>query len=453
MYYTKKTTTELIALCKEKKITGYSGKKKSVLISLLTNSTIPKNVKEKQEFSQLSKSLTQKINKEQKKKDGIYFTPKSIIQKNMETITPFLSSVKTVLEPSCGSCEFINQLDKLCADVKITCIEYNETIYDEIKELEFQNETTIIRDDFLKWTTDIEYDLILGNPPYFVIPKKEVAKEYHEYFDGRPNIFVLFLIKSLQHLAPNGILSFILPKSFTNCLYYDKLRKHIYENFTIVDIIECGKDDTFLDTKQDTIHFIVQNVKPTSVLTNDEFTISVNEYKIFNTRENILKLKDLYQGSTTLRNMNYGVHVGTVVWNQCKDILTSDKTKTRLIYSSDIIDGVLTEGKEYSNQEKKNYIEKEGTHEVQLVINRGYGVGKYHFNHCIIDVDMPYLIENHLICVKYNGDKTREELVLIYQKIVESLNMEKTQEFINIYFGNNAMNTTELNCMLPIYIL
>jgi len=107
--------------------------------------------------------------------------------------------------------------------------------------------------------------------------------------------------------------------------------------------------------------------------------------------------------------------------------------------------------KEYANKEKKNYIDKPGLTDVILVINRGYGVGDYHFNYCMIDVAYPYLVENHLICVKFGAQKTKPELLKLYNNIIQSLNHEKTTEFINLYFGNNAINTTELNYILPIY--
>lgn len=44
------------------------------------------------------------------------------------------------------------------------------------------------------------------------------------------------------------------------------------------------------------------------------------------------------------------------------------------------------------------------------------------------------------------------ELIQIYKKIINSLNNKKTLEFIRLYFGNNAINTTELNYILPFYI-
>jgi hypothetical protein len=149
--------------------------------------------------------------------------------------------------------------------------------------------------------------------------------------------------------------------------------------------------------------------------------------------------------------MGFSVSVGKVVWNQCKDILTDDESATRLIYSSDIIDNKLSI-KKYTNVEKKNYIHKDGIIKPIIVINRGYGVGEYKFNYCIIDVEKPFLIENHLIVIEPINELPYEMLMDEYNKILCSLSDERTSEFIRIYFGNNAINTTELNHIIPIYL-
>jgi type I restriction-modification system DNA methylase subunit len=401
-------------------------------------------------YSDLSKKLTKTIDTNEKKKNGIYFTPVTIIKKNIDALNPYFSKIKTVLEPSCGSCEFINYIDTNASNIEMTGIENNEIIYTQIKKIKFKNPTQIINTDFLEWTPTQKYDLIIGNPPYFVMKKDDVPAEYYDYFDGRPNIFTLFIVKSLHMLNPNGILSFILPKSFTNCLYYDKLRKYIADKYSILYLLDCS-DDSFIETKQETILFIVQNAVKPNTKENAKYMIHIGDYTILNTPENVVKMRELYKDSTTLNKLNFSVSVGNVVWNQCKAILTDDTKKTRLIYSSDIVDSNLIV-KEYSNKEKKNYIDKPGSTDVILVINRGYGVGDYHFNYCVIDVDYPYLVENHLICVKYGAQKTKPEFLQLYNKIIQSLNHEKTNEFINLYFGNNAINTTELNYILPIYL-
>ena len=88
-----------------------------------------------------------------------------------------------------------------------------------------------------------------------------------------------------------------------------------------------------------------------------------------------------------------------------------------------------------------------------LVINRGYGNGKYKLNYAIINEndDKEYLVENHLICIKYNLEFNKDELVALYKKIIHSFTKEKTREFIQLYFNNNAINVAELCNILPIY--
>ena len=394
-------------------------------------------------FSNESKQLTKKLSKEDKKNNGIYFTPPSIIAKMVKILFPYFKNITNVLEPSCGSGEFIQRFECF-TKFKIDAIEYNETIYNSIKD---KFKSTILHSDFLAWNSPKKYDLIIGNPPFYVIKKNEIkTNKYEHYYTGRPNIFVLFIAKSLELLENDGILAFVLPKNFMNCLYYDSLRKHISTTYKIIDIIECYKDK-YLETQQDTIVLIIQ--KQNSVLNNPNYTVNINNYTIFNTPTIVTQIKACYGNTTTLKNMNFEVNVGNVVWNQVKDKLTNDENETRLIYSSDIVNNQLSI-KKYKNEAKKNYITKPGKTDLLLVVNRGYGKGDYKFSYCLIDTDKPYLIENHLICIKSTEDITKEQLRKKYKKIIESLKSEKTKKFIELYFGNNAINTTELCEIVPI---
>lgn len=399
------------------------------------------------DYSLLSKTLTSNIDKLTKKQSGIFFTPPKTIDDNLSRLEPFIKNIDSVLEPSCGSCEFILKIRKRHPALKITGIELNKTIFDSIKIYE-DSHTKLINSNFLTHNFDRKFDLIIGNPPYYVMKKTEVDSSYYKKFDGRPNIFLIFILKSLKLLNDDGILDFVLPKSFLNCLYYDKTRKEIARNYTILDISECT--DKYLETEQETIIFTLKNKKP--VDGNELYIIEKSSYTIFGTPENIKSLKKLYECSKTLSDLDFSVHVGNIVWNQCKNILTSDESKTLLIYSSDITSNKLNI-KSYSNQDKKNYIDKKGNTEPVLVVNRGYGVGSYNINYCIINENSSrdYLVENHLICIKYNGDVSSDVLVRKYKQVIKSLENPKTNEFIKLYFGNNAVNTTELHKILPIY--
>lgn len=395
-------------------------------------------------FSELSKTLTKTLDKTVKKKNGIFFTPTLTVQNILKHIGSHIRKCKEVLEPSCGSCEFVLELHKQYPSITTTAIELNETIYDNIKHLS-NDKINILNCDYLNYKTDKKFDLIIGNPPYFVMKKKEVDTKYYDYFDGRPNIFILFIIKALSMLASKGILAFVLPKSFLNCLYYDKTRQHINKHCKIIKIIECK--ESYIDTQQDTICLIIQNKHTTK---NKKFILDKKDYKIFGTPVNIKKLNCLYTGSKTLSELGLTVSVGTVVWNQCKAILTDDESKTRLIYSSDIKNNTLTIV-DYKNPEKKNYIDKDGIDRPLLVINRGYGIGEYNFEYCLIEGGFQYLIENHLICITYISDIEDDTLIGLYKDIISSLKTSKTKKFIKYYFGNAAINTTEMCHLLPIY--
>ena len=396
------------------------------------------------EYSSISKELTNKLSKNIKKNNGIYFTPPSCVNDNLTLLQPYIKKIINVLEPSCGSCEYITALHKLFPHLVITGIEYNDTIYQSILQLN-NDKINIQNIDYLNYNTDDKYDLIIGNPPYFVMKKEDVDKSYHTFFEGRPNIFILFIIKSIQLLKDDGILSFILPKNFLNCLYYDKTRKYIGNHFQILNIIDCN--DKYIETQQDTILLIIQK---TNNRNNTAFILENNNYTIFANQYNNTKIKGLYNNSRSLLDLGFKVSVGNVVWNQCKDLLTDDITKTRLIYSSDIENNILIK-KKYNNADKKNFINKPGIKRPMIVINRGYGVGEYNFNYCLIDETKAYLIENHLICIECKTDLPYDKLITLYKQIIVSLNDKRTLEFITIYFGNNAINTTELNNILPIY--
>ena len=101
--------------------------------------------------------------------------------------------------------------------------------------------------------------------------------------------------------------------------------------------IEDYSNAKYIETGQATIVFIAQKRKGM----NKKYVLKFGGNIIFNTKDNIVKLKKYYEGATTLKKLGFKVSVGKVVWNQVKSKLTDDEEKTRLIYSSDIVNNEL----------------------------------------------------------------------------------------------------------------
>ena len=303
----------------------------------------------------------------------------------------------------------------------------------------------LLNDDYLKISSESQYDLIIGNPPYYVMKQNEITKNYKGYYDGRPNIFIMFILKSIDLLKENGILSFVLPKNFLNCLYYDKTRKFIANSCTILSITECTHN--YIETQQDTIILIIQ--KKHSI--RNLYQLLIGSYTIFCTLDTVDSINSLRNNSKTLDELGFEVKVGGVVWNDSKDILTKDESFTRLIYNSDITKKNSLVISKFKDETKKNYIKKDGKKGPTIIINRGYGVGKYTFNFCLLNVDYSYLLENHVLYLKPKEDLQTVDIINKLETIINSFQNNKTEEFIDIYFGNNAINSKELANILPIY--
>lgn len=370
------------------------------------------------------------VDRKDRVKFGIYFTPQNIISyiyDKLENLNP-----ARILEPSCGMGDFI----KYCPfkNSQIDCVEIFPYLFSYLCEQEFMSLANIYNADFLHWETQYKYNLIVGNPPYYTIPKRDVSQQYSQYYDGRPNIYIIFIIRALSLLAPNGILAFVLPQNFLSCGYYTRLRRAIRKSYNIIDINEFA-DEQFYNTQQLTCSIIIQRSNP---IRNNEFYYCGT----LGTKKRIRTLRKLYHNSVRLNDLGAEVTVGNIVWNQVKDRLTDDGKATLLIYNSDIANGRL-EQVNFRNSAKKHYINMPGITSKNIILNRGYGRGKYSFNYSLIDIQKPYLIENHLLIIFAPDD--------VLEKILISFQDRRTQKFVRLYFMNGAINTNELKYKMPIY--
>ena len=409
------------------------------------------------QYSELTLTLTKQLSKAEKKEYGIFITPRSIIKQLYQSIMSIdpinIPHFKNILEPSCGTCEILNYFSENLNNINFDCIEYNETIFDAIKSMPCNNVTNTVsfyKMDFMDYTSDKLYDLIVGNPPYFVCKKTQVPNEFNEFITGRPNIFGLFILKSITLLKPTGILAFIIPRSFLNSVYYSKIRDFIKKTCRIITIQDYDDDNDFIDTDQMTIGIVIQRLDNDCDPPEDcLYSLKLNNSFIFS--DNSLQLKELFEGSTTIEKMGLKVRTGQIVWNEHKDLLSNNEDHSLLVYNTNISKNNTLELKKFKNEEKGQYINRYGRIDPVLVVNRGNGNSKYKLNYAVITLG-PYLVENHLNEIYSPKQINKLELLDIYKKIIESFQNPKTQQFIDLFLGNNGLSKTELETIFPIYL-
>ena len=411
-----------------------------------------------EQFSPLSIRLTQLLTKSEKKQFGIFITPRVITKRVIDFVKQYTVensiTIQSILEPSCGTCEIVNYCDECFNNVHIKAIELNATLFVAITTLNFKNSVTLLNGDFIQQETAVKYDLVVGNPPYFVCDKMYNVPEQHaEHVNGRPNIFGLFILHAMSMLTPNGIVAFIIPRSFLNSAYYAKIRNHIKETCTILTIIDFEKNNQFIDTEQATLAIVFKresNKKIRSIVEECNYSIKLGNDFMFTSDSHFLK--SIFEGSTTLAKLGLNVRTGQVVWNQHKDKLTHDSTQgTVLLYDTNVTKQHTIELKTFKNAEKKQYIDMDGRMDTILVVSRGHGNSKYKLEYALIDF-APYLTENHLNEIYSKNEMKQGKLVQLLEKVIASFNNPKTQLFIDTFLGNNGLSKTELETIFPIYI-
>lgn len=375
-----------------------------------------------------------------KKSYGIYFTSQVLVNKILDKLIFILTKLNikiyTILEPSCGSGEFLTGLDNHFVGTHVLGIEHNDLVYNQLKKKMslLNNHLVLKKDDFLKSPdSKKKFDLIIGNPPFKLL-KKSLVDNYSSFFPNKVNIYVLFILHCLKtKLKENGILTFILPKAFLNSVSYNNVRLYIKNNCKILAIMDNLKDNFFLGTNIETCVLFLQKKKTKS----KKYFVFFGSYLCYSIQCKYLN-KLLLKGKTLLQ-LGFTVNVGTVLK---KKTLTDSKTEEGyLICENNIQNNKLCLKSmliiRSPNLQRDNAI----------IVYRGHGNTKYNFKYALINLNNKgYLIENHLLIIKHvDGIIKLNELML-------NFNNQFFLDFISLYFSNQSLSKKEL-LLLPIFFI
>lgn len=246
--------------CNEGRITG--AKKNGSIWLIPTEARKPEKKTKVKRQKRISNSLNnleilqneyeKEIEVSTKKENGIYYTPYELVNLIFEKINIPKNSI--ILDPCCGMGSFlvgaynrgyqnifgIDKDENAIKNIKRFSPDLNVKCFDSINNS---------AEDTLKIFGLDKVDLIIGNPPYVA----------HGSIFG--NLFVGSIIRSLDMLKSDGILSYIIPKNFLHIATYKELRKKIISEFQILSIIDIGS--FFKGVRGEQIILTLKNSAPT----------------------------------------------------------------------------------------------------------------------------------------------------------------------------------------------
>lgn len=262
---------------------------------------------------------------------SIHYTPtylaRTIVENAIRQINLEDYSVLRILDPACGSSEFLiealKQLKekKFKGKIEIFGYDTSETAIQTSKFLltyekrenwgdSLTSKVSLVEDSLTHSWND-QYDLILMNPPFISWEllkdknKREAVREtLGANFKGKPNQASAFFYKAINHLQSNGVLGCVMPSTLFTLDSYAKLRNEVNQK---VDIELLGKLGNFVFKDALTDVSIFVGKKPSNESNVPTILWTRNEKGLVH--ESLRELRKLqYNKRFELQNQNYSIY-------------------------------------------------------------------------------------------------------------------------------------------------
>lgn len=216
------------------------------------------------------------------KRRGAIYTKKSVVDFMLDLMDYSTSAPlyeKRLLEPSFGGGRFLlSAVDRLIESWQrdnrtnveelapcIRAVELDPTSFQAMRAVLSRHlsdlgisddaagnlaDTWLVSGDFLLSKFDAPFDYIVGNPPYVrqeLIPSADL-KKYRQRFStmvGRADLYIAFMERSLDLLAPAGRLSFICADAWLKNDYGRAIRQKIANDFNLKYYLDLYGTDAF----------------------------------------------------------------------------------------------------------------------------------------------------------------------------------------------------------------
>ena len=296
-----------------------------------------------------------------------------------------------------------------------------------------------------------QFDLVVGNPPYFQLPADKRLRDYYQHtISGRVNIFGLFFQAGLEVLRTGGQLAYVVPPSMNSGAYFEKLRCYILQH-TAVEFLEVYYDAGLFDKARTPVQLIVLR-KGASDTGRHVFVKETPEAGFRRTifTENPARLRELFTGGSVLFDLGYEASTGTVAWNQHRSSLreSANEDTVPLIWSHNIgTDGQLCMT---PNRSRPQFITPRATpaEGPAIVTNRIVGhVGSSYLKCAMIPPGMQFLGENHVNVIQPHGRFDRK---VGWDELLAQLISDGVSDTVRMITGNTQLSSVELTYMIAL---
>lgn len=435
------------------------------------------------------------VKKNNRKNKGQFFTTLSVVKRMAGHIMVSGDHIK-ILDPGAGNgllgaAAVYEAVRSDVSNISLTFIEkdpdvlgvLNGTIValqDACRKCNVALDVHLIRENFLLWDTDDVFDVIICNPPYKKIRKDtEESVALSQFVYGQPNLYGLFMAKSLSLLSDNGDYIFITPRSWTSGKYFLKVREAMFASVNIQAIdLFCSRDDVFknedvlqetmilygkLGVQQDNIILSrlsdnsIQNVHSFPVAAKTIRAIGDESYLLLPSDEDdVLIIQEMAAISGTFSSMGYRFKTGPVVeFRNTKNIHTEYQDGDIPMFRSlNIVNGrfvfpAATDKPQYICPEDKSLlVPNKNTILIRRLSTKEEPVRIQACRYYPATLDPFISIENHVnYLVREDGrEMSKQEIDHLYGLLTSKV----YDRYFRLLNGSTQVNAGELN-KLPCY--
>lgn len=199
----------------------------------------------------------------------------------------------------------------------------------------------------------------LQNPPYGRVRlSPEDRERWSHVLYGHANLYGLFMAAAVEDLDAEGVLSALVPTSFTSGRYFENLRDYLARNARPLNVSFVVERGAFESVLQETclVTFGRRKNRFTGVMAVNGHSQSVARVKVPTTKLPWLlprRADDAVVAAAAathplrLADLGYACSTGPLVWNRRADDLGAKTTRTgiRVVWAADIDAGTLRQDK------------------------------------------------------------------------------------------------------------